>query len=146
MIIISDTTPLRYLIEVGCVHILETLFGKVIVPQAVSGELQHEKTPRKIKDWMTNHPDWLELRQADISVFTPQKKIGAGEREAFALALELKADGVLLDDQGAMVEAERHHILAIPTFAILEQAAARDLLDLPLAAKAKPLSADQSRI
>lgn len=39
MIVISDTTPLRYLIETDLVHILEALFGKVIIPQAVLDEL-----------------------------------------------------------------------------------------------------------
>ncbi len=31
MIIVSDTTPLRYLIEIEGVHLLETLFDKIIV-------------------------------------------------------------------------------------------------------------------
>ena len=47
------------------------------------------------------------------------------------MALELKADVVLMDDKDAAVEAQRHRILTIPTFAILEQAAARNLIDLP---------------
>ncbi len=120
MIVISDTTPLRYLIETDLVHILEALFGKVIIPQAVLDELQQPQTPLKVKDWI---PGWLEVRQANLATFTPQKKIGRGEREAFALALEIKATAVLLDDRAAMVEAERHNITTIPNFAILEQAA-----------------------
>ncbi len=123
MIVISDTTPLRYLIETDLVHILEALFGKVIIPQAVLDELQHPKTPLKVKNWISNHPIWLEVRQANLATFTPRKKIGRGEREAFALALEIKATAVLLDDRAAMVEAERHNITTIPNFAILEQAA-----------------------
>lgn len=51
MIIVSDTTPFRYLIEVDTVDILATLFGQVIIPEAVAGELQHQNTPQKIKDW-----------------------------------------------------------------------------------------------
>ena len=130
MIVISDTTPLRYLIETDLVHILEALFGNVIIPQAVFAELQHAKTPLKVKNWIVSHPAWLEVRQADLSTFTPQKQIGQGELEAFALALELNATAVLLDDRAAMVEAQRHNITTIPTFAILEQAASRNLIDL----------------
>ncbi len=136
MIVISDTSPLRYLIETDLVHILETLFGKVIIPQTVFGELQQPKTPQKVKNWISKHPVWLEVRQADLSAFTPRKKIGQGEREAFALALEINGAAVLLDDRGAMVEARRHNITTIPTFAILEQAAARDLIDMPQAVAA----------
>jgi hypothetical protein len=70
------------------------------------------------------------MRQADLSLFTPQKKIGDGEREAFALALELKADAVLLDDDGAEVEARWLNLPTILLFVILETAAVRNLLDL----------------
>ena len=136
MIVISDTSPLRYLIETDLVHILEALFGKVIIPQAVFGELQRPKTPQKVKNWISNHPIWIEVRQANLSTFTPRKKIGQGEREAFALALEINATAVLLDDRGSMVEARRHNISTVPTFAILEQAASRDLIDLPQAVAA----------
>ncbi len=135
-IIISDTTPLRYLIEIEEVHVLERLFGKIIIPEKVAEELQRPKTPQKVKDWMQARPAWLEVRQADLSLFTPQKKIGDGEREAFALALELKADAVLLDDEGAEVEARRLNIPTIRLFAILETAAEGKLLDLPQAVDA----------
>src|SRR5262245_15119381 len=99
MTIISDTTPLRYLIEIEKAYILESLFGRVIIPQAVFNDLQRPKTPQPVKEWIVNHPAWLEVRQADLSLYTPQKRIGAGECEAFALALELQADAVLLDDK-----------------------------------------------
>jgi predicted nucleic acid-binding protein len=131
MIIISDTTPLRYLIEIEEVGILERLFGEVIIPEKVAEELDRPKTPQKVKDWMQSRPDWLKVRKADTSLFTSQKRLDDGEREAFALALELKADAVLLDDKDAAAEAARHNILTIPTFTILEQAAARNLIDLP---------------
>jgi predicted nucleic acid-binding protein len=131
MTIISDTTPLRYLIEIEKAYILESLFGRVIIPQAVLNDLQRPKNPQPVKEWIVNHPAWLEVRQANLSLYTSQKRIGAGEREAFALALELKADAVLLDDKGAMVEAKRLSLVTIRTFDILERAAKENLLDLP---------------
>ncbi len=45
MIIVSDTSPLNYLVLIGCVDVLERLFGRVIIPEAVLNELRHEKTP-----------------------------------------------------------------------------------------------------
>lgn len=131
MIIVSDTTPLRYLIEIEAVEILPVLFGQVFIPEKVAEELQRPKTPQKIKDWMQNLPAWLEVRKADLSRFTPQKKIDDGEREAFALALELNADAVLLDDKSALPEARRLKLQTIALFTLLEQAAVSDLLDLP---------------
>ena len=57
MIIISDTTPLRYLIEIEEVHILPKLFGKVIIPEKVSEELQDPKTPEAVKGWIQALPE-----------------------------------------------------------------------------------------
>jgi uncharacterized protein len=131
MITVSDTTPLRYLIEIEKVHILEILFGRIFIPEKVAEELQRPKTPQKVKDWMQSRPPWLEVTQADLSIFTPQKKIHDGEREAFALALALKADAVLIDDKDAIPEAKRLNLQPISLFTILERAAARDLIDLP---------------
>jgi len=91
-------------------------FGKIIIPQSVFDELQRPRTPHKVKDWVSNHPVWLEAQQANLTTFTPRKKNGQGEREVFALALDINATAVLLDDRGAMVEARRHNISTIPTF------------------------------
>jgi len=52
MIIVSDTTPLRYLIEIDEIYVLEKLFGEVIIPEKVAEELQRPKTPQQVKDWM----------------------------------------------------------------------------------------------
>lgn len=74
MIVISDTTPLRYLTEIGIESILESLFSRIIIPTAVFDELQRHKTPQPVRDWITNHPTWLTVRQASLSFYTPQKK------------------------------------------------------------------------
>ena len=82
-------------------------------------------------NWMQAPPAWLQIRQANLSLFTPQKKIDEGEREAFALALELQADAVLLDDKSALPEAKRLGLQTIALFTLLERAAIRELLNLP---------------
>jgi len=39
MLLVSDTTGLRYLIEIEAVHLLPVLFGLVTIPQEVAAEL-----------------------------------------------------------------------------------------------------------
>lgn len=129
MIIVSDTSPIHYLVLIGEIEVLRTLAGRVIIPQAVYRELQDAHTPQQVKDWLNSGPEWIEARQANLSFYTPKKNLGAGEREAIALALELHADAVLLDDRDGMKEARRQNIPTLSTFGILEEAAQKALLD-----------------
>lgn len=119
MIVVSDTTPLRYLIEIEAAEILSVLFGQIIIPQAVAEELRHAKTPPKIKAWMQGPPNWIEIRQADLSLFAPQCPLGRGETEAIALALELKADAILMDERAGSGQATRVGLLILPKLTIL---------------------------
>jgi predicted nucleic acid-binding protein len=130
MIVISDTSPINYLILTDAIDILEGLFKRIIVPEAVYLELQHAKTPQPVKDWIANAPSWFEVKRADTSLFTPSKRIDNGEREAIALAIELKADAVLIDDRDGTQEVRNQSLFAIGTVNILERAAEMNLLDL----------------
>ena len=76
-------------------------------------------------------PGWIEIRQADTSLFTPVLELHAGEHEAFALALELKAGALLIDEKNGRKEAKRIGLFVTPTLAVLEQAAQSGLIDLP---------------
>ncbi|MEA5511831.1 hypothetical protein VB715_18830 [Crocosphaera sp. UHCC 0190] len=71
MIIISDTSPLCYLILIDCIEVLPVLYKKVIIPQAVYQELQAEATPELVKKWIQNAPDWLTIRNITNSSDLP---------------------------------------------------------------------------
>jgi predicted nucleic acid-binding protein len=43
--VISDTSPLNYLILIGCDDVLPQLYHQVVVPAAVLQELRHADTP-----------------------------------------------------------------------------------------------------
>lgn len=133
MIVISNTTPLRYLIEIEHTDILPALFGQVVIPQAVFDELHDPKTPQQVKDWFSNHPTWLEIKALSSPPGVALNSLDYGEREAIALAFELGADAILIDDREARKVAKALSLTVLPTLAILEQAAAKDLIDLPQA-------------
>ena len=82
MIIVSDTTPINYLIQVGKIFVLPELLGKVIIPSAVFQELQADKTPKTVKEFIENLPEWLEVRQAQFLFDIDLDELDAGEREA----------------------------------------------------------------
>jgi predicted nucleic acid-binding protein len=60
-------------------------------------------------------------------------RLGRGEQDAIALAGELRADLVLMDDKDGRIEAERLGLTVVGTLGVLERAAERGLLDLPTA-------------
>jgi predicted nucleic acid-binding protein len=129
MIVVSNTTPLRYLIEIDEVHILEKLFGRVIISEKVREELQGKKTPQIVKLWIQSPPSWLEVRHANPSLFTPEKRIQEGERQAIALTIELKPNALLIDDADAMKEAARLSLPFMRTLRVMEEASKQGFLD-----------------
>src|SRR4051794_31241210 len=98
MIVIADTTPLNYLILIDEVHVLPRLFGRVLIPPAVCNELQQERTPELVRQWMAHSPEWLEVRAPHQPLDEQLLRLGRGEREAIALADELGANVLLLDE------------------------------------------------
>ena len=127
MIVVSDTTPLNYLVLIESAQVLHALFGRVYAPSAVLKELSHPKSPEAVRTWASNPPPWLTVQ--DPTQIAPSK-LGLGETAAIALALELKAERVLIDDRDASREAVRSGLNVVGTLGILEEAAKRRLVDI----------------
>jgi hypothetical protein len=83
---------MRYLVFLGYETILRNLFTHLIVPPAVVNELQHAKTPARVRAWMASPPPWLEIRRPVLSPDPILMHLGAGERETLLLAQERLAD------------------------------------------------------
>ena len=138
-IVVADAGPLHYLVLIDCGEILGKLFDRVLIPFAVRDELFHHRAPQKVKDWLTRPPSWLEI--TSVTQAHPIRGLHKGETEALQLALERRADAVLMDDMDGRAAARRLGIPAIFTVAILELAAEKDLIELPAAiAKLKQTS------
>ena len=62
MRIVADVSPLRYLILIGHIDLLPTLFTQIIIPRAVLGELQRAQTPPVVRHRMQHLPVWCIVR------------------------------------------------------------------------------------
>lgn len=109
MKVVADTTPLRYLIEVGAINLVRTYYGSVLIPPEVHRELQQEHFPEEVKAWAADLPEWVEVVKPENQELPDiesapglRDKLHDGEKEAFRLALEVKADRVLVDDRDAI--------------------------------------------
>ena len=128
MIVVSDTTPLNYLILIGQVDLLPRLYQRVLVPEAVAAELQHHFAPQAVRRWIENPPSWLEVHEVDVGE-AQQTPLDPGELAA--LAEELHADPVLMDDRNGRDEALRRDLRVVGTLGVLADAASQELINLP---------------
>ncbi|HEV2972830.1 MAG TPA: DUF3368 domain-containing protein [Pirellulales bacterium] len=131
MIVLSDTSPINYLVLIGQVDILPVLFGEVVIPTAVPTERQRQGAPDPVRRWIDRLPAWPVVR-SPIAV-DPQLRLGRGEAEAISLAAELHATLLLMDDRRGRRMAEALGLSVAGTINVLEAAAKRHLLDLPTA-------------
>lgn len=99
MIVISDTSPISGLYRIGHLHLLQSLYGQVLIPLAVMEELQRLSNFGYDLAEMTQ-ATWLEVRQpSDLKkVQSLLEKLDEGEANAIALAQEINADFLLIDE------------------------------------------------
>ncbi len=131
MIVAADTSPLNYLILIDQISILETLYSRILVPHAVHDELVRSKAPAAVRAWALNPPNWLELLSPSTVPTRLLSKLDLGEAEAIALAEELRADWLLIDEAEGRDEAARHGLRTIGTLGILRDAHRAGLLSFP---------------
>lgn len=130
MIVVADTSPLNYLILIDQASLLHSLFGEVLIPNAVHRELQHPKTPERVQHWIANPPEWLKVRGIQTTPSAPLLILDIGEREAIQLAVEVKADAVLMDEVEGRSVAESFGLRVSGTLGILERASRLGMIDL----------------
>ena len=130
MIVVADTTPINYLILIEEIDVLPKLYGRVIIPRAVNEELMRSRAPLKVQEWMKQPPNWVEILSPTVAIDAEVAKLDAGELDAIALAEELSADQLIIDELLGRREAERRSLPVIDTVGVLREAAEMGLLDL----------------
>ncbi len=123
MIIVSDTSPISGLYRIHRLHLLNDLFGKVILPHAVMQELT------ALKKWGYDLAEiaqapWIEVRSVVASPYLNQLKLvlDDGEAEAIALAKELGADLLLIDERKGRRIAQTEGLRMVGVLAVLIEA------------------------
>ncbi|HXF60581.1 MAG TPA: hypothetical protein VNK95_03120 [Caldilineaceae bacterium] len=107
---------MQYLYQLGLLHLLNDLFGRVAIPRAVVDELA---AGRRIGVAVPDPAQylWLEVQEVAAAAVLPLAwDLGNGEREVLALALEQPGALVILDDRLARQAA---HTLGIPRIGTL---------------------------
>lgn len=103
-LIVSDTSPVANLIEIGMLSLLHDVYGQIIIPQSVYEELCEIESQKQMLDRLT----WIQVMTARNRelVRTLETELDKGESESIALAVELKADFLIIDESNGRQKAE----------------------------------------
>ena len=121
MAVVSNSSPLIALARIQRLDLLPVIFESVLIPEAVA---------REIAPSIPVPPTWLRIQGPNVAppASLLRRRLGDGEREALALAIELKADWIILDDLPARRSAEATGLNVIGTLGTLVTAKRAGLL------------------
>ncbi len=112
MAVVSNSSPLIALTQIGRLHLLQQLHPLVLIPPAVAREV--EPTIPALPGWVVVQPLAHPRRPHTVS-----GSIGPGEQEVISLGLELRAERLILDEQPARRLATSLGLRVIGTVGLL---------------------------
>ncbi len=129
MIIISDTSPINNLAAINHLHLLHQLYGIVLIPDSVYRELTDPNFPVSgaIEVQTVN---WIQVRVVSDRTLVEalSNELDVGEAEAIALAVEIQADQVLIDERRGRLVAARLNLRYTGILGILIESKSKGLI------------------
>jgi len=124
MVVISNSSPIIHLAKIGRLNLLERLYSRILVPEKVYLECTDTVHYHKEVELIAAQSAWIKrhLIEDDRLFNLLYAEIDAGEAEALVLALEQKADLLLLDDQEARSMARKLGLPVTGTLGVLLKA------------------------
>lgn len=98
--IVSNTSPISTLATVGRLTLLQQLFGTILIPVAVYKELLDERAGETVIT-AVQAATWIGIKptQNQELVIELRNRVNVGEAEAIALAIEVEANRLLIDER-----------------------------------------------
>jgi predicted nucleic acid-binding protein len=124
VIVVADTGPLISLAVINELDLLDTLFDRIVIPQAVWQELENNIEELSIPQVRRFQSNVIAVKHyQDIN-----PDLDAGEKEAIILYDEIQANQLLIEDKVARLFAESRCIICTGTLGILIEAKAGNLI------------------
>jgi len=100
MTVVSDASPLINLARIGELGLLRQLYGEILIPEAVWREVVVEGAGQPGADEV-GKASWIRAREVtnEHLVRALRQDLDPGEAEAIALALEIGADLLIMDER-----------------------------------------------
>ncbi len=131
MIIVADSSPITALLHLKHLYLLEELYGQIIIPLTVANELQSLAFFGFNLSFLEEKHKYVIQQASDVKLMEALRTyVDAGEAEAIALAKELNADWLLIDEKIGKHFAEAEHISCKGVIGILIEAKKQGLISL----------------
>ncbi|MGK7903110.1 MAG: DUF3368 domain-containing protein [Hormoscilla sp.] len=131
MIIISDTSPICYLLLIGEIELLPQLYGQVLIPTTVQQELADRRSPDVVREWINNPPNWLIIENVNDSDDPELEVLDAGEKAAIMLAEDRGASLVIIDDGVGRRIARARGLRVTGIIGVLNNGAQQNMINFP---------------
>ena len=133
-LVVADTSPFNYLILIGKIDLLRSLYTRIVIPVEVFNELNADGAPAPVMEWVLSRPAWMEVKSAPVSLVIPagltEETLDSGEAAAIRLALLESGSLLLIDEALGRSAATKLGISNTGTLGILVDAAASGFVDL----------------
>lgn len=130
MIVISDTSPINYLLQIDLIDLLPRLYTRVLIPAEVHAELIAEGAPEIVSTWASHLPTWCTLVSDSMPHIALIEYLDPGERAAIEMAMHLRVNRILLDDLKARKAAASFVLIVTGTLGVIQAAANLGAVDL----------------
>ena len=126
--VVSNTTPIQYLFQIGKLGLLGDLYGTVVVPTAVIREIEKGRSEGVYLPEIGTFPFLQVHSPRQDGLLARLSDLGAGEVEAILLAAEVPNSIVLLDDKAARIRAKLIGLEVLGTLGVLARAKRQNLV------------------
>ena len=128
MIVVCDASPIIGLSSVGQLDLLRQLYQGIVIPEAVAREVAAGWGRSGSEDVL--RVDWIKIEKVGDSVLRRalDGELDSGEAEAIALAVEIKAEILLIDERRARKVAQRLGIAVVGVLGVLLEAKKKGLI------------------
>ena len=120
MLVVCDTSPISNLVRIGRLDILKTVVGRITIPSSVAVELK--KLQHYEIDTSFLEDDWVDILEPKDKDFILSLNLDPGEAEAIALAIELDADLLVIDERAGYKIATEYKLTSVGLIGILIKA------------------------
>ena len=129
MIVVSDTSVLINLAWLDKLFLLAKLYGDLLVPSAVWHEVVEKGAGKPGADEV-KAADWIQVREVVNTALVQalRQDLDAGEAEAIALAVEVDANLLLMDERLGRATAQHFGLRYIGLIGVLMMARQRKLI------------------